>query len=411
MEDSKVSRPARALFYSHDTVGLGHLRRTLLICDGLATRFHRNLATLVVTGSPMAHGFRIPPSVDYVKLPSVAKIDNEQYESRFLDVSFQDIFRLREEIIFRTAVTYQPDFVFVDNVPLGMKGEIRKALEFIRRNFRKTAIILSLRDILDESSTVVPLWRQQGVFEAIEKYYDRICIYGQPLVFDPITEYAWPESLRGKACFCGYLPRAVDKNASHAIRSKYAGAGEKLVFVSVGGGGDGAPVIDAYLRSLPMVTRNAGVRSVILLGPDMEQGHAARFTAECAADPRITVMDFCDDPLPYLDAADLVVSMGGYNTVSEILALRKRAIVVPRVHPRKEQLIRAQRLESLGMLRMIHPAELTPDRLARQILAELHSHAKPPEKRLEFTGIDRLAGELASLLGSGARPACAAQGM
>lgn len=108
----------RALFYSHDTLGLGHLRRTLLICQELGRRLD-NLSTLIVTGSAMAHGFRMPPGVDYVKLPSVIKLDNELYESRTLPIPFQQVLTLREEIVFQTVANYKPEFFFVDNVPLG----------------------------------------------------------------------------------------------------------------------------------------------------------------------------------------------------------------------------------------------------------------------------------------------------
>jgi len=394
-------RYAKAVFYSHDTVGLGHLRRTLLICDGLAARFHQRFATLVVTGSPMAHAFRIPSSVDYVKLPSVAKVENEVYRSRSLALPFVEILRLREEIVFQTVANYRPDIFFVDNVPLGMKGEIRKALDYIRTNLRNTATILSLRDILDDGRHIVPLWRRQGIFEAIDRYFDRVCIYGQPLVFNPMEEYEWPESIRRKACFCGYLPRAVDKEASRATRRKHLPEGGKLVFVAVGGGSDGAPIVSNYLQALPSLYQEVTVSSIVLLGPDMDAGVAEKLVAEHETDSRVSFMEYCDDPLPYMDAADVVVSMAGYNTISEILALRKQAVVVPRVHPRQEQLIRSRRLQELGLLRMIHPDELNPSRLAQELLAQLASGAQDPRAKLEFTGLDRLAGEVAALMNQG----------
>ena len=121
MEVQSTVQPLRALFYSHDTVGLGHLRRTLLLANGLDQRLN-GLDTLIVTGSAMAHGFRLQPNVDYVKLPSVQKVANENYASRTLSASFSEILRMRTELITATARTFRPDILFVDNVPLGMKG-------------------------------------------------------------------------------------------------------------------------------------------------------------------------------------------------------------------------------------------------------------------------------------------------
>ena len=106
----------RALYYSHDSLGLGHLRRTLLISEGLNRHFPK-LSSLIVTGSAMVHSFRVSSRVDYVKLPSVTKIAREEYASRSLDLSFPETLQLRQEIVYNTAVHYAPDFVFVDTVP------------------------------------------------------------------------------------------------------------------------------------------------------------------------------------------------------------------------------------------------------------------------------------------------------
>jgi predicted glycosyltransferase len=109
-------------------------------------------------------------------------------------------------------------------------------------------------------------------------------------------------------------------------------------------------------------------------------------------------MDFCADPMPYLDAADLVVSMAGYNTISEILTLDKKAIVIPRTYPRREQLIRSRRLQEFGLLRTIEPSELTRDRLAAEVYDALLGTHAPVTTRLEFTGLDRLTLEMHALL-------------
>jgi len=391
-----MSHQPRALFYSHDTLGLGHLRRTLLLCAGLGERFH-DLSILMITGSPMAHAFRIPPGVDYVKLPSVRKLDNEQYDSRYLRVPFDQTLRLREQIILQTTANYEPDFLFVDNVPLGMKGELSPTLEYVRENMPATRVFLNLRDILDDAREIVPLWERLGVFQALDRYYDLIFIYGLPTVFDPVREYGWPESVRRKTCFCGYIPRPVDREASRQARADLCPDGEKLVMVTVGGGADGAHVIENYLHALPQITPGARVRSLVLLGPEMDSEHSRRLCGAPRSEP-VTFLDFCDDPLPYMDAADVVVSMAGYNTISEILALQKRAVVVPRTRPRVEQLIRSSRLQDLGLLRMIHPDELSPTRLAGEVTTLLGASGGPVASDLEFSAVDRLASHLGGFL-------------
>src|SRR5437016_7118415 len=53
----------------------------------------------------------------------------------------------------------------------------------------------------------------------------------------------------------------------------------------------------------------------------------------------------------------VVVSMGGYNAVCEVLSAERPTVIVPRVRPRKEQLLRAQALQRRGVARMIHRSE------------------------------------------------------
>jgi predicted glycosyltransferase len=394
------SNACRALFYSHDTLGLGHLRRTLLLCAGLGERF-QDLSILVLTGSAMAHAFRIPPGLDYVKLPSVTKLDNERYESRFLGLPFEQTLALREHIILQTTIDFRPDFFFVDNVPLGMKGEVRGALEYIRSRMPESRVFLGLRDILDDSAEIVPLWRRMGVFEAIDRLYDCVFIYGLAEVFDPVREYQWPESLRAKTCFCGYIPRPVEREASRAARRELCAPGEKLVLVTVGGGSDGACLVENYLRAVPEVSCHTPVTSLVLLGPEMRPEEARRLGSIAAGVPAVRFREFCEDPLPLMDAADLVVSMAGYNTISEILALRKKAIVVPRIRPRTEQLLRSRRLQDLGLLRMIHPDELTPRRLAGEMVASLRARQEPPPSNLDFGAIERLSSRIGQFLQAG----------
>jgi predicted glycosyltransferase len=393
----------RALFYSHDTLGLGHMRRSLAISEQLSSEM-AGLSTLVLTGSAMAHGFRIPAGTDYIKLPSVRKLDNEVYGSRSLGVPFDVTLRLREELILNVTANYRPNFFFVDNVPLGMGGEVRRTLQYLRAESPDTRIFLNLRDILDDSAYIVPLWRRQGIVDVLDRLYDRIFIYGSADVYDLIREYELPETIREKTLFCGYIPRPVDKMASRRARSKMCGNGEKLILVTAGGGADGNALIENYLHALPQIACDNSVASFVITGPDMEPREAGRLAAKGRRLPHTTCVDFCDDVLAYMDAADLVVSMAGYNTISEILSLRKRAIAVPRVHPRTEQLIRSERLQDLGLLRMIHPAELSPRRLAAEVSESLRA-PEPRESPLEFRGVERLAEEIRSMMGANSQEA------
>src|SRR5712692_11935421 len=89
------------MFYSHDTYGLGHLRRTLALASFFRSR--RPLSQLIVTGSPLAHRFRLPRDADYIKLPSVRKVAAERYESRSLGLPFSGIRAFRRDLLLGAA--------------------------------------------------------------------------------------------------------------------------------------------------------------------------------------------------------------------------------------------------------------------------------------------------------------------
>jgi predicted glycosyltransferase len=83
--------------------------------------------------------------------------------------------------------------------------------------------------------------------------------------------------------------------------------------------------------------------------------------------------------------------------VVEIVSLGKRPIIVPRVKPWQEQLIRAERLADLGLATWLHPDDASPSNLAQAVKTELAE--PPPTGTLQFTGLERAGEILSELLG------------
>ena len=87
-------REIRVVLYSHDSLGLGHLRRNLLIA-GAIRRAELSVQTLLITGTGYANAFRIPDGVDVLSLPSLWKVDNGNYEPRRLHIECDDLTAFR----------------------------------------------------------------------------------------------------------------------------------------------------------------------------------------------------------------------------------------------------------------------------------------------------------------------------
>ena len=394
----------RFLLYGHDSFGLGHLRRML----SLATHFTATMPdveVLIVTGSPLAHSFTLPPRTDYVKLPAVTKSDTGAYQARSLDLEFATIRNLRAALLTETARTYRPDVFLVDHAPQGLKGEVLPTLAMLRNQQPQCLRVLGLRDIIDASHVVRRAWREEGVYHTLEHGYDLILVYGSQAVYDVGAEYGLPPAVNARVRYCGYLDRVSDNTTEDATapapprggtpRDRWSSSDEPLVVLTAGGGGDGFTLMRAYLtglKSLPSIP----FASVVLTGPLMDEAERRKLHDLAAALPpeKVHMESFLADPLPLLRTADLVVAMAGYNTTCELLALHQRALLVPRTAPRQEQLIRASVLAERGLVQMLHPELLTPDRLIESVQTAL-AQPRPLGRELAAAGITFDAQEMA----------------
>lgn len=352
----------RVMLYSHDTLGLGHIQRCLKISRWLRSRYP-DLSILLITGSSQLHRFQIPGAIDYIKLPAVRKIARERYESRFPGASFERILKLRTNLILETVKAYHPHLLLVDHSPHGMKGEIMPSLEWLRKNNNACMIALGMRDILDDPQTVIDIWSRQGTYDVLRYFYDRIFIYGSPLIFDPISSYEFPSDIKSKTQFCGYITDYDASDDSSGLHSRRTGGGKKFVVLTVGGGdGWGEDLIADFLEILQERRSNIPFRSLILTGPFLEEEHWNRFK-HTAGDLPVNILKFVRQTGPFIAQSDLVISTGGYNTVTDILCHARKALVIPRIKYRKEQFLRARRMSELGLITFMHPEEVSSERL------------------------------------------------
>ncbi|MFQ5596106.1 MAG: glycosyltransferase family protein [Anaerolineae bacterium] len=371
------------------------MRRNLLIATVLA-RSESHPIILMIAGAREAATFSMPAGVDCVTLPAFGKQTNGQYRARSLALSLNNLAALRSNTIRATLESFQPDVLIVDKVPLGAFQELKPGLALLRARGR-TRCVLGLRDVLDDPVVAHREWRRGQSDAAICNYYDAVWVYGDPTVYDPVREYGFSHATAVKVRYTGYLDRRTKNGTLAGKDSDLLAELElppgRLVLCMVGGGQDGYRLATAFARTkLPPDTNG-----VIVTGPFMPP--AAQQSLHRIADthPRLRVVEFTTEPERLLRLADRVVAMGGYNTVCELLSFEKRTLIVPRVLPRREQLIRAERLRELGLLDMLHPDDLTPE-----ALAEWLTHGdRPPAgtgNRIDFEGLTRLPHLLADLL-------------
>jgi predicted glycosyltransferase len=359
------------LMYSHDTYGLGHIRRTMAIASQLKSP-HINI--LILTGSPIAGRFSFPEQIDFVRIPGMIKKTNDEYLPLSIKINPRHALDIRKKIITATAKAFQPHLFIVDKEPLGLKKEVLSTLKWIRRCLPRTQTILGLRDIMDDAEIVKKDWTEKGVYESLEKLYTEIWVYGRQDFYDPVREYDIPEETSKKIQFTGYIPRKIP--SKEAVRKLRKDLGvrkdEKLVVVTTGGGGDGSAVMDTYLAMLEFESKPLPFKSILITGPFMPREERKRIFKR-AKPLGIQTFHFYRQMEKLFAAADMAVSMGGYNTLCEILSQRTINLVIPRETPRKEQLIRAKAFQSHNLLDYIPWCDLTAKNLRNKIFKMLDS--------------------------------------
>ena len=385
------------LLYSHDGTGLGHLRIVLGIAIPLALR-RPDASILLLTGSLEAHAYELPPNLDYVKLPTMPK--RRLYEGlpagRPRPSTFTNVVYYREAIARPAVEAFAPDLVVVDHAPAGLFGELAAALATLNAAQPRPELVFLMRDVTFGPTQTTKLWRQEGALDLLDRVYDRILVYGDRGIFDPIAAYGLSAAAAAKTRFVGYLRPPAPVRSADQVRRVLCAVDRPLAVTTVGGGADGADLLRAYLGAL-REGPDLGLVSYVVAGPLLPDADRSEVAALAAALPDVTLVPFDPDLVDVLHAADLIVTMGGYNAVVEAVHAGKRPIVVPRTPGSEEQMIRADRFARSGLVTLVRPDELSPARLLRAMREELE-RSDPPAATLPFDGRERIVEELLASL-------------
>ncbi|WP_406650276.1 glycosyltransferase [Aliisedimentitalea scapharcae] len=342
-EPVSADRGPRVMLYSHDTFGLGHLRRSRALAAAI-TAADPSASALILTGSPVAGRFAFPRGVDHVRLPGVIKRSDGSYASRTMGMSIDETTELRSGLIRSTAQQYAPDILIVDKEPTGFRGELLPTLEMLKAA-GTCKLILGLRDVLDEPDVLAVEWNRKDAIPATESFYDEIWVYGLRSIYDPTAGLDLSERIQNRMHWTGYLRRDLGTVGPPPE--------QPYILITPGGGGDGKAMVDLVLQAYEG-DPDLSPRALLVYGPFLSGDTRDDFEDRVAAlNGRVTATGF-DSKIETLFSGALgVVCMGGYNTFCEVLSFDKPAVIVPRTVPRLEQWIRASRAEQLGLVRML----------------------------------------------------------
>lgn len=383
----------RVMAVCHDSVGIGHLRRTVAIAERAAQTIP-SCRVLIVSGTVHASHFALPDRVDYVKLPSLCKGPDHRYMAKSLGVSFNDTLAIRSALLTATTVSYRPDVLLIDKSPLGVQGEAETALRLVRDRYPATRVIFGMRDIEDSPERTIEEWRKGRHLDALKHLCDEIWVYGDQSVFDVAEAYQLPHEISEKLRYMGYIARPL---CSHPSSNGHTANGARHVLVTVGGGTDGFRLIDQYLSDPVKRVDGHPVETTIVGGPDLPRVQAEQFRRRASETHGVRFEDFRPCMGCEYRQADAILCMGGYNTMVEVLQSDRPMLVYPRVEPRLEQYIRARRFSAMNLCEALDPNCMTPAKIRASVERMLTNGHREPTRRPDLDGLSRVASRLAEL--------------
>ncbi len=377
---------ARVLIYSHDSFGLGHLRRCRTIAHSLVEHY-KSLSVLIISGSPIIGSFEFRARVDFVRIPGVIKLHSGEYTSLALHIDLKHTLELRESIILNTARVFAPDVFLVDKEPTGLQGEVVDTLAMLQE--QGCINILGLRDVMDDPEALRQEWDRKGAVDVIERYYNAIWVYGPPEMGNPIESIELQPAVVAKIRYTGYLRRQLPVKR---VQADPVDTGEPYFLITTGGGGDGADVVDWVLRTYES-GEEIPHRAIIVHGPFMSVEKQREFNQRAEKLGCIDTITFDNNIELLMQEAEAIVAMGGYNTFCEILSFDKKALIIPRSKPRKEQLVRANNAAGLGLVQVLDPEDGMETEVMGEALRQLQDRPNPSRNMSPrmLEGLERIA--------------------
>ncbi len=376
------------LHYSHHSVGLGHLVRSLAIAEGLAQRFR----VVICSGGPVPDGLRLPEGVELVQLSPIGAGPDGRLASLDPSVTLDQAWARRRARLLSLYAELQPVAVVVELFPFGrakFAGELEPLLEMARRDARGVKVVSSVRDLLvtDKRDQV---GHDDLAADRLRRYFDAVIVHADERfarledTFRPTRPAGVPTFYSGFVIPSGELRRSAPRTPPELI-------------VSTGGGLTGGPLLRAAAGAHREVLAGHGFRTRLLTGPFLPRHEAAALEALAARSPGLSVERFVPDLASELTGAAASVSRCGYNTTLDLLRSAVPSVVVPYDEGREnEQSQRAQRLERLGAVHVLSSARLTPDRLGRAVLDAV-ARARSGVA-LDHGGVSRTAAVVADLV-------------
>jgi predicted glycosyltransferase len=359
----------KILFYCQYLTGMGHLVRSTEIVRQLVKDFQ----VCFINGGPTVPGFEIPPEVEIATLPPLWIEDSQlQVAEGFNNI--EEVKEARRNALIELCDRFQPDCLITEFFPFGRHKlffELIPLLDHIKASYPATKIVCSVRDIVGRTD----LDKEAEIICQLTSQYFDLILFHSDAKFQKLEEsFSRVKELNCEVKYTGFVAQSSsDKIALSESDLFNFSRKEQTILVSIGGGRIGYELLETVIQSSSILAQKIPHHIQIFTGPFMPEEQFLQLQQAALDKTNVTLERYTSNLMAYMNKADLSISLTGYNTTMNILRTGIRSLVVPIGHYSydKEQLVRTQKLENLGIVKVIEPEELEPTYLAQRIIDSL----------------------------------------
>ncbi|MEO0406891.1 MAG: glycosyltransferase [Cyanobacteria bacterium P01_A01_bin.135] len=375
----------RLMFYCQHILGIGHLIRSMEIVKGLLPEFE----VCFVNGGEVIDEFPIPDGVRVVNLPPLktdAGFRALQVPPGFDTV--EEVLAFRRDRLVALCQGFHPDVLMVELFPFGRRKFSAELLPLIEQaKAQGSKIVCSLRDIVVTKQDQA---RHEAKVCKLMCPFDLLLVHGDPAFMPLERSFSRVNDLTCPVRYTGYVVQQQPDTPPALPLS------QPSILVSIGGGRFGHELLACVAQASSLLAERLPHHIYMFTGPFAPDAVLERMEAVAARQPNLSVQRYTPHLLQYMQQADLSISMAGYNTTMNVLTTGVRSLLLPfKGNDDQEQTLRSERLEELGVVSVLRPEDLEPQRFAERVVAYLQR--SPSEMTFDLRGVGRTAAYVGEL--------------
>lgn len=368
----------KLLFYCQHSIGIGHLIRSFALANSLKKTF---LVTLV-SGGDFPKGLSIPDGISFVQLSPIGLDLNNNLEAIESDEPIYKVMRSRQNKILKIYNEIEPDVFVSEHFPFGkiqFMGDLLPLLKRIKFSDKPVIVVCSLRDILEPKSMTKKI-NQDISIKLINEYYSSILVHGDENFITLNKTCPQLSRINVPVYYTGYV--TDEKYHTKIDRTAF-----NEIVLSAGGGKIASPFITKMVCSFKKFGFGEGISLKVITGPTFPKGDWIELQSLVKNEPGIVLLRSVESLTNVWKNAKLSISMGGYNTVMEVICSRIPALIIPYCNEsNSEQEIRAIKLQKEGLVETIDFEKLSKEEITEAVKNTLNFN--PVDRDLNLNGAE-----------------------